>query len=47
MPVFRIFSFKGLIIDFLLQLMQKSVLGTHTEVTDSQEAHFFEDKLTG
>lgn len=33
--------------NLFLKLMQKSVLGTHTEVTHGQKAHFLQDELAG
>ena len=45
MPVFRILAFEGLILDLLFQLMEESILSSHTEVAHSQEAHLFENEL--
>ena len=44
-PVLRVFALERLVLTFFLELMQKSVLGAHTEVAYGQETHFFENKL--
>ena len=46
MPVFRVFSLESLILNFLLQLVQESVLCAHTEITDGEETHLFQDEFS-
>lgn len=45
-PVFRVFPFESLFLNFFLQLMQESIFRAHAEVADGKEAHFFKDEFT-
>lgn len=47
MPVFGVFPLELDTMDNLVQLVQESEFSTHTEVRDSQEAHFLKYELTG
>ena len=46
MPILRVLSLEGLVLDLLLELVQESILCAHAEITDAEEAHFLEDEFT-
>ena len=46
MPVLGVFAVEVLILNLFLKLVEEPVLGAHTEVTYSKEAHLFKDKFS-